>query len=59
MIGDIRYGMLPVSTVPLWGIKTNAVNSELPAEFVKFRLLGEKDINQFYRMLFRRNVSAE
>ena len=58
VIGDIRYGMLPISTVPLWGIKTNALNSEFPAEFVKFRSLGEKDISQFYRMLFRRNVWA-
>ena len=57
-IGDIRYGMLPTSTVPLWGIKTNAANPNLPAEFVKFRSLDEGDLDQFYRMLFRQKVDA-
>jgi len=58
VIGDVRYGMLPTSTVPLWGIKTNAADPNLPAEFVKFRSLGDGDLDQFYRMLFRRRVST-
>ncbi len=60
VIGDVRYGMLPTSTVPLWGIKTNAANPNSPAEFVKFRSLRENDLDHFHRMLFRRKVpSAE
>jgi len=58
VIGDVRYGMVSTSTVPLWGIKTNAVDPEMPAEFVKFRSLRENDLYHFYRMIFRRKVPS-
>ena len=51
IIGDVRYGMLPTSVIPLWGIKINP--EEVPT-FVKFRKIGEGDLGTFYGMLFRR-----
>ena len=53
VIGDIRYGMLPTSKEPLWGIKINPVNPEEVPTFVKFRKIGEGDLDTFYGMLFR------
>ncbi len=54
IIGDVRYGMLPTSVIPLWGIKINPVNPEEVPTFVKFRKIGEGDLDTFYGMLFRR-----
>ena len=54
IIGDVRYGMLPTSVIPLWGIKINPVNPEEVPKFVKFRKIGEGDLDAFYGMLFRR-----
>ena len=54
IIGDVRYGMLPTSVIPLWGIKINPVNPEEVPKFVKFRKIGEVDLDTFYGMLFRR-----
>jgi len=54
VIGDIRYGMLPTSTVPLWGIKINRAQPDEPARFVKYREANKADLNRFYQMLFRR-----
>jgi len=56
VIGDIRYGMLPTSTVPLWGVKINTTNPDESVEFVKYRTVGKANLNMFYRMLFRRRV---
>jgi inner membrane protein len=56
VIGDVRYGMLPTSTVPLWGIKINPAQPETAAEFVKFRIIGPGDKEAFYGMLFRRDL---
>ena len=55
VIGDIRYAMLPTSTVPLWGIKVNLENAELPPEFVKSRKIEKGDLDYFYGMLLRRH----
>ena len=54
VIGDIRYGMLPTSTVPLWGIKINRAQPDEPVRFVKYREANKADLNRFYQMLFRR-----
>ncbi|MDP7050556.1 MAG: hypothetical protein QF600_01395, partial [Verrucomicrobiota bacterium] len=56
VIGDIRYGMLPTSKSPLWGVKINTTNPDESVEFVKYRTVGKTDLNMFYRMLFRRSV---
>ena len=48
VIGDVRYGMLPTSTVPLWGIKINPGQPEAAAEFVKFRTIDPGDKEAFY-----------
>ena len=57
VIGDIRYGMLPTSKEPLWGIKINTDNpGEIP-RFVKYRAIEEGDLDVFYGMLFRRDSS--
>jgi inner membrane protein len=54
VIGDIRYAMLPTSTVPLWGIKVNPGDAESPPEFVKSRKIEKGDLDYFYGMLLRR-----
>ena len=54
VIGDIRYGMPPTSTVPLWGIKINRAQPDEPVRFVKYREANKADLNRFYQMLFRR-----
>ena len=59
VIGDIRYGMLPTATVPLWGIKINRADNDESAQFVKFRKVDKADLNRFYGMLFRRAVPIE
>jgi inner membrane protein len=56
VIGDVRYGMLPTSTVPLWGIQINPAQPEVAAEFVKFRTIGNGDKEAFYSMLLRRDL---
>ena len=58
VIGDIRYAMLPTSTVPLWGIKVNPGNPESPPEFVKSRKLEEGQMDHFFGMLLRRDSPA-
>ena len=59
VIGDIRYGMLPTSTVPLWGIKINRTQPDEPTRFVKYRKADKADLNQFFHMLFRRKHLPE
>jgi len=56
VIGDVRYGMLPTSLIPLWGIK---INPEEVPKFVKFRKIRRGDLDAFYGMLLRRNLSIE
>jgi inner membrane protein len=58
VLGDIRYAMLPTSTVPLWGIKVNPGNPESPPEFVKSRKLEEGQMDHFFGMLLRRDSPA-
>ena len=55
VIGDIRYGMLPISIEPLWGIKIDPDNPEKGPEFVKFRRIKEGGLDLFYGMLFRKD----
>ena len=56
VIGDIRYGMLPTSIEPLWGIKIDPDNPEKDPEFVKFRTIKEGGLDSFYGMLFRKDL---
>ena len=59
VIGDIRYGMLPTSIEPLWGIKIDPNNPEEIPEFVKFRTIEEGGFDLFYGMLFRCDSSIK
>ena len=59
VIGDVRYGMLPTSLIPLWGIKINPVNPEEVPKFVKFRKIRMGDLDVFYGMLLRSNLPIE
>jgi len=56
VIGDIRYGMLPTSIEPLWGIKIDPDNPKGIPEFVKFRTIEEGGLDLFYGMLFRKDL---
>ena len=56
VVGDIRYGMLPISIEPLWGIKIDPDNPEKGPEFVKFRTIKEGGLELFYGMLFRKDL---
>jgi inner membrane protein len=58
VLGDIRYAMLPTSTVPLWGIKVDLGDPDTAPEFVKSRKIKEGDLDYFYGMLLRRDVPA-
>ncbi|HSO06477.1 MAG TPA: metal-dependent hydrolase [Pelomicrobium sp.] len=55
VIGDVRYGMLPTSVTPLWGIELDAANPEAHARFVTERTLTPATRQRFVDMLLGRD----
>jgi inner membrane protein len=51
VIGDIRYSMLPDSTVPLWGIEIQPERQQHHIRFLTFRELTAQDRRHFFAML--------
>lgn len=54
VIGDVRYGMLPTSVTPLWGIELDAANPDAHARFVTERTLTPATRQRFVDMLLGR-----
>lgn len=51
VIGDIRYSMLPDSTVPLWGIEIQAERQDHHVRFLTFRESTPQERRHFFAML--------
>ena len=58
LLGDVRYAMLPNSTLPLWGIKLDLARQDSHVEFMTFRLADGKTRQAFMDMLAGRPVSG-
>jgi len=56
LIGDIRYAMLPNSTVPLWGIRLDSENPANPPRFVTNRNFTPAMRRDFFNMLTGRDL---
>ncbi|MEM7008503.1 MAG: metal-dependent hydrolase [Thermodesulfobacteriota bacterium] len=56
IIGDIRMGILPNSTLPLWGLEFNPDNKDNHASMVNYeRTVDNKKLQTFFSMLLGRN----
>lgn len=51
VIGDMRYALLPDSTMPLWGIEFDMDQSDKHAHFVTFRENNQKNRERFFKMV--------
>ncbi|MEX2353639.1 MAG: metal-dependent hydrolase, partial [Gammaproteobacteria bacterium] len=51
LFGDIRYAMLPNSTIPLWGIRIDPEAPEMPPQFVTNRAFTAQMRHDFINML--------
>ncbi|MES2561966.1 MAG: metal-dependent hydrolase [Pseudomonadota bacterium] len=57
IIGDVRYSMLPDSTLPLWGVEIDATRETQHVAFHTFRAFGTTERQRFIAML--RGVAAD
>jgi inner membrane protein len=55
IIGDVRYAVLPTSTIPLWGIEIEAVH-ENHAPFIHFRTTDKDTIDRLWKMIIGRDL---
>ena len=53
-IGDLRYSMLPTSTMPLWGIRVDRQQPDAPLQFVTERTFTPGMRQDFIKMLLGR-----
>ena len=51
VIGDMRYALLPDSTMPLWGIEFDLDQSDKHAHFVAFRVNNAQNRERFFNMV--------
>lgn len=51
VLGDLRYGALPQSVKPLWGIRLNWAAPEKHSRFESFREFKEEERAELWRML--------
>jgi inner membrane protein len=51
VIGDIRYSILPNSTLPLWGIEIMPEREEQHVTFHNYREVTKQDRERFFAML--------
>lgn len=54
VIGDMRFGLLPNDTNPLWGIRIDPTQPDAHAEFVNLRTRREGDLDMLLDMIFKR-----
>jgi inner membrane protein len=55
IIGDVRYAVLPTSTIPLWGIEIESVH-ENHAPFINFRTTDKDTIDRLWKMIIGRDL---
>ena len=55
LIGDVRYAVLPTSTIPLWGIEIEAVH-ENHAPFINLRTTDKDTIDRLWKMIIGRDL---
>jgi len=51
LLGDVRYAILPTSTLPLWGIRLDLQRPETHTRFETSRRMSRQEIDQFIGML--------
>lgn len=51
VLGDVRYAMLPTSTMPLWGIEIATERPDQHADFKTYRQMSRKERKKFINML--------
>jgi inner membrane protein len=56
-IGDLRYSMLPVSTMPLWGVLIDMKQPDVPLQFVTERTFTPGMRQDFIDMLLGRSLN--
>jgi inner membrane protein len=54
MIGDMRFGLLPNDTHPLWGIRIDPTTPDTHAEFVNLRTRRDGDLGMLLDMIFKK-----
>jgi inner membrane protein len=55
-IGDLRYSMLPTSTMPLWGVLIDMKQPDVPLQFVTERVFTTQIRQDFINMLLGRDL---
>ncbi len=58
-IGDLRYSMLPVSAMPLWGILIDMKQPDVPLQFVTERTFTPEMRKKFINMLLGYDLESE
>ena len=56
VLGDVRYAMSPVSTLPLWGIEINSLDTGQPVKFESYRVVSKQAKRQFIAMLLGKDT---
>lgn len=51
VIGDMRFGLLPNDTHPLWGIRINPLEPDNHAQFINLRTRREGDTQELWNMI--------
>lgn len=54
VLGDVRYALLPNSTLPLWGVRFDVAQQDAHVEFMTFREHNEEARRAFLDMLLGR-----
>ncbi|KAB2313662.1 metal-dependent hydrolase [Betaproteobacteria bacterium SCN2] len=58
VLGDVRYALLPNSTLPLWGIRLDLAQQDRHVEFLTFRQHGDAERRAFAAMLLGQPLPA-
>lgn len=58
MLGDVRYALLPNSTLPLWGVRFDLAHQDRHVEFLALREHGSAERRAFIDMLLGRPLQA-
>ena len=56
ILGDQRYGVLPNSTIPLWGITVDRNKPDEHVEYKTFREVNDENLDEFKKMLLRKEL---
>jgi inner membrane protein len=59
VIGDLRYGALPQSVNPMWGIRVDREKADEHVPFEAFREIGEAERVELMRMLKGKGIERD